>query len=331
MTIHHTHHKKAEKAGYTLTEIEGDMVQAFWPKRNLSVYGASSSDAMQQMQAAMALGDDYKVNATSGERLVTITRRDDGHTFGPVTPTEAHKAIVLDKNAEFVDPTPYTSTLSAHEQEATELASGLVADYENAGLLEKIERSEKGIALDGAIAYKEGTPAADCPFNSEDEEDDEYEKFVAWNEAWDEAADAATDEEAEKGGSVVSEKYRTKYAELGHPTHCGDWLAELLNNLCITKEGTDLARFEAICLLNGVDTSKYRRSGVGWQGRIRMTGRNLLSKKVYLAGGVLKSPVEGAEGIALEEFNAPAEWMATQRFKMPKADQSAPIPTPAAA
>lgn len=180
------------------------------------------------------------------------------------------------------------------------------------------------VPIDGAIAYAEGISAADCPYFSETDDDEEYANFERWNEEWDAAADAheAEEEGGSKGGSVVSEKYRARYAEMGHPTHCGDWLAELLNNLCLTKKDTDLDRFEAICAANGVDTSKYKRDGVGWQGRIRMTGRNLLAKRVYLAGGVIKTPVEGAEA----EYRAPAEWMATQRFKMPKADQAKPVP-----
>jgi len=180
--------------------------------------------------------------------------------------------------------------------------------------IKPIERSENGVALDGAIAYKEGTPAGDNPFSTETDSDEEYERAAAWDEAWDAAADEAGEEEGSKGGSVVGEKYRAKYAEAGHPTHCGDWLAELLNNLCLTKKDTDLGRFEAICAANGVDTSKYKRDGVGWQGRIRMTGRNLLAKKVYLADGVVLTPIEGAE----PQYKAPAEWMAMQRFKMPK-------------
>ena len=53
--------------------------------------------------------------------------------------------------------------------------------------------------------------------------------------------------------------------EAGHPTHCGDWLAETLNDICLNKEGVNLELFEGICGLNGVDTAKYKRSGVGWQ------------------------------------------------------------------
>jgi hypothetical protein len=177
----------------------------------------------------------------------------------------------------------------------------------------KVERSPKGVALDGAVAYKEGTPSGDNPYLAEDmgeEEGDAHQFAEEWDAAWDAAADENAESE-DKGGSVVSEKYRAKYAEAGHPTHCGDWLAETLNALCLTKAGTELDRFEAICAANGVDTSKYKRTGVGWQGRIRMTGRNLLAKAVFKAKGLLLTPIEGAE----PSYQAPQSWLDQQRFK----------------
>lgn len=340
MTIHHSQIKKAEKLGFTLEEIDDDTVRAFWPKRALQVFGTSGSDAMAQMQAAMVLIDDYHIKPTADTpRLVSVSRRDDGWVLKgcPMPPVAAHKVITLDGNPQFEDPSPFFSSLQQLEQAEMATTEEQIDDDSNHSDVDNdssaadgavssdatVERSDKGIALDGAVAYSEGTPAGDCPYSSETEDDEEYANFERWNEEWDAAADEATDDE--KGGSVVAQKYRAKYAELGHPTHCGDWLAELLNNLCLTKkEGTDLERFEAICQANGVDTSKYKRDGIGWQGRLRMTGRNLLAKRVYLAGGVVKTPVEGAE----PEYRAPADWMAAQRFKMPKADQDKPIPTP---
>lgn len=128
------------------------------------------------------------------------------------------------------------------------------------------------------------------------------------------------EEEAEKGGgSVVKEHYRVKYKEMGHANHCGDWLAELLVNLCTNKEGINIDLFVAIVEHNGVDLSKYKRDGHGWQGRLRMTGRNLLAKRVYLNGGILNMPEHINGG---EPYRAPQEWMAAQRFKMPKAEQA---------
>jgi hypothetical protein len=121
------------------------------------------------------------------------------------------------------------------------------------------------------------------------EEDDD---FARWNDEWDAAADDHEDKanKAPKVGSVVTNRYRAKYSESGHATHCGDDLAVLLNSLCTNKAGTNLEIFEAICQVNGVDLSKYNRTNKGWQGRLRMTGRNLLSKRVAENGGKLMLP-----------------------------------------
>lgn len=338
MPIHHSQIKKAEKAGYTLEERDGDMVRAFMPSKGLQVFGVSASDAMQQMQAATVLHDDYRVEAVNDSRLVYVTRRSDGHVLvgDSTTPFAAFQALKAG-TATFEDPTPYTNQLTAEEQAALamrEFIADIPSDATEQGALEhqtfievenvqealsqpaEILRSESGVALDGAIAFKEGTPAGDCPYSSEEREDDdgssdEYANFLRWNEEWDAAADEAQEHEDSKGGSVVGEKYRAKYAEMGHPTHCGDWLAETMNEICLNKKGTNLELFEAICAMNKVDTSKYKREGVGWQGRIRMTGRNLLAKRVYEADGVLILPETIRDGKAI----APAEWMAAQRFK----------------
>lgn len=125
--------------------------------------------------------------------------------------------------------------------------------------------------------------------------------------------EAETEEEdAEAGGSVVAPHYRAKYAEAGHPTHCGDWLAVTLNNLCLNEKGTNVEFFQAICEANGLNMDKYDRTSHGWQGRFRMTGRNLLGRAVFMAGGVLKVP-------NAEDMQAPAEWMDGKRYKAKKA------------
>lgn len=177
------------------------------------------------------------------------------------------------------------------------------------------------IPQSGAEAYAAGFTAADCPY------DEEHPEFDRWNEEWDEAADAAgnggepantesgTDEDEAEDRSVVKSEYRARYAEMGHPSHCGDELANLLNNLCLTKAGIDMPRFEAICMANGVDLSKYNRTTNGWQGRLRMTGRNMLAGKVFAAGGVVRTinaqgiPLEGAE----PEYKLSEEWMTSRR------------------
>lgn len=147
------------------------------------------------------------------------------------------------------------------------------------------------------------------------------------NEMDDEEIDALKPES--EGGGVVPIKYKQRYAANGDPTTCGDWLAQLLNHYCqvegeIVKESklvsqgpqgravthTNLDFVEAIAVANGVDTprmDKLGRESNGWQGRYRMTVRNMLTKRVCLQG-FLVIP----EGVAQthEEHAPPAEWLA---------------------
>lgn len=186
----------------------------------------------------------------------------------------------------------------------------------------------------GDAAYTAGFSAADCPF------EEGTEQFDVWNEEWDNAAEAFTASqpksaneesgvaisemggeagvEPDEGGdaepaekSVVKAEYRARYAEAGHPAHCGDELAVLINNLCLPEKGKfDVARFEVICKANEVDLSKYNRTTRGWQGRLRMTGRNVLAGRVFANGGVLKT---GGLEMAEPEYKLSAEWMASRR------------------
>lgn len=320
MTIHHMSVKRAEKIGVQLSEYD-DEVRAFWPQRGIEVFGNTVDEAMKQVQSAQALYNlGYRVKPwKKGARLCAVFAVEGGAVYDGKydTPFAIHQRVLKKQ--------PPVEPLDPEDQVEDEPTKPKKQDP-------NVERIN-GVPIDGGIAYKEGIPAGDCPYSSEgladqsgdDAEGDEYENFVRWNEEWDAAADAAEDEDGSKGGSVVKDKYRAKYAEMGHPTTCGDWLATILDNLCLTKKNTDLGRFTAICEANGVDMSKYDQSNPGWQGRYRMTGRNLLAKRVYLAGGVLLTPIEGAE----PQYRAPADWMAEQRFKMPKSEQSKPVPKPA--
>lgn len=204
----------------------------------------------------------------------------------------------------------------------------------------KMSKKQRETLENGRLAFQAGITADACPF------EDGTDEFEQWNADWDAAADEAQEanrdatqddfEEQEEGDgeepadkSVVKEEYRARYAEMGHPSHCGDELAILLNNLCLTKKGIDMPRFEHICEANGVDLSKYNRTSKGWQGRLRMTGRNLLAAKVFSNGGVLKTVIvhedvdgqpvaptwlEGAEA----EYKMSGEWMTSRR--KPKSD-----------
>lgn len=174
-----------------------------------------------------------------------------------------------------------------------------------------------GVPTNGGIAYREGVMAGDCPYMEEDPD------FNRWNNEWDEAADIHEEEMLKasrpKGpGSIITNRYRANYSENGHPTHCGDELAILLNDICSNKAGTNLELFEAICELNGVSLAKYNRTTKGWQGRLRMTGRNLLAKKLKDNGGRLILPEFMGEDKYLSK-----DWMiqAEQKFK-PKTEQT---------
>src|SRR5262245_58469616 len=105
-------------------------------------------------------------------------------------------------------------------------------------------RNDAGMALDGGVAFAEGVARDENPYTNET-------LNKRWAEQWDAAnAEANPPEEQEdkhqEGDgefkeddegtpvgekSVVKSRYRVKYAELGHPKHCGDWLAQVLNNL----------------------------------------------------------------------------------------------------
>lgn len=127
--------------------------------------------------------------------------------------------------------------------------------------------------------------------------------------------------EEERTGSVVPDAFKKRYAEAGHPGHCGDWLALQLNGLCQTMGGkktvTDLDRLEAIANANGVAPERFGKLGVatnGWQGRFRMTVRNMLAK-VVADKGFLFVP-EGCGVKTDEERKAPKDWCAKYATKV---------------
>lgn len=148
--------------------------------------------------------------------------------------------------------------------------------------------------------------------------------------------EAGIEEEDEDRGSVVPAEYKRRYAEAGHATHCGDWLAEVLNLFCrVTdaetgKEITDLDALETIANANDVSPARYGKLGIatnGWQGRWRMTVRNMLTPRVASKGFILIPDGVGDEGD--QEIEAPAEWRAAHEpkakpTKSPGGVQSAP-------
>jgi hypothetical protein len=82
----------------------------------------------------------------------------------------------------------------------------------------------------------------------------------------------------------------------------GDWLQRELQAETVGKDGKlDLATFIAILDANGVDYSRWKREGHGWEGRFRMSG-SLVLRGIVGKTGVLRTTsatlnvVEIAEG-----------------------------------
>jgi hypothetical protein len=325
-SIHHSTIKAAEKQGIVLS-VDGSIVRAFIPSKAVLAYGVSGKDAIKQVLAAVEIKEytegDIKFVPVEGsingqlEHSSGDLSKQTATPFGLLADLKGNK-IEWEGQSDDTMPTVTVEVVDNIEDTLSK-DTPFEEDPEPKPVVDDtpvVKRNEHGVPLDGAIAYREGITAADCPFSSEGEDDEEYQRFLDWNDEWDAAADSAEEDNTEGGGSVVKSKYRTKYKEEGHPNHCGDWLAELLNNYCVGEKHTDLITFENICSMNGVDTSKYKREGVGWQGRIRMTGRNLLAKKVYQNRKIIvPEPDRGGT----MEIEAPADWLSAQRFSKPEA------------
>jgi len=305
MTIHHAVLRRAEKMGVSISEDkETDTFDAHWVEKNVHAFGVGGfgKKAMDQMDAIKAiyekLGAEFRVkNSVTDPWQIKVYNHD--------------LTLTLDREGGL--PIDMLAILEAHGDKPWFTTT---------------------VPIDGAQAYKEGWTAGDNPFRLEDGEpsDEEEESGMAeeWDEAFDAAADAAQEEaDAEPSGSVVKPVYRMRYAEAGHPNHCGDWLADTLNNLILGKTHTDLDNFEALCNANGVSLAKYRREGNGWQGRLRMTGRNLLATAIYKAGGVLKlTPTLSALAGGETELHADVEWMTARapKGKAPPVDANNVVP-----
>ncbi len=124
--------------------------------------------------------------------------------------------------------------------------------------------------------------------------------LIAIQEAKDEAG--VTEEEDEpRASSVVPDKYKQAYRDAGHAGHCGDWLAVQMNALCKTGDTVDISKVEALAEANGVGYSKLNRTSRGWQGRFRMTVRNMLTRKVASRGALIV-PWDDTE------IKAPEDW-----------------------
>lgn len=125
------------------------------------------------------------------------------------------------------------------------------------------------------------------------------------------------DETAPRLGSVVAPLFKARYHERADSLYrkpkdipakalrrssC-DWLSmELQRRTLDERAHISIHAFEAILDANGVRHSHWKRSGTGWQGRIRMTGR-LALQRVVAENGYLSLP----DGSTIP---APKNWIA---------------------
>lgn len=122
--------------------------------------------------------------------------------------------------------------------------------------------------------------------------------------------DAEVAEDNAKRHSVVKTAYKQKYAERAAAAGLGkvaqrsawDWLAQTMAGEVLEGTKLNVAKLLALFDANGVDHSRWTNRSKGWEGRLRMTGRLALQKKVA-ESGILHT----ADG---EELVAPAEWVA---------------------
>lgn len=125
------------------------------------------------------------------------------------------------------------------------------------------------------------------------------------------------EEDHTSSGSVVADSYKKAYAEAGHPTHCGDWLAQFWFTNKPTKSVVDggkttvldVDEADRLFLQNGVDSSIGKWGATfhgnkapknGWEGRFAMSGLNILRKRVADAGQLLWNH---------EVIEPPADWV----------------------
>lgn len=301
MTIHPSTIAKAEKAGVNLYDAGSkeldkhwnrlammpriaDMILAHNPKHNLVAFGATAPAALEQVSALM------RIKGVDDSRVIVYDHDD-----------------------------PFMVAVFNHNRSKTAYRGFFIPTDALSAILELDQANKQWLGTkvpsDGGEAYRQGFTAGDNPFT---DEDGDSNLPAAWDEEWDAAADEEQNAEEDTGGSVVRNVYRQRYREAGHPNHCGDWLAGVLNNIIIIDGITNTQMFKSICEANGLNMDKYKQEGKGWEGRFRMTGRNLLARIVFTSG-VLVMPKTLVKHAGAKEFRAPQDWLDAQSFKAKKA------------
>lgn len=239
---------------------------------------------------------------------VTLTNDEDGVTAAIQTKAgERTFSIGVD------DAAPNTEWTEAAKDMWAKLVDALAFEAEHPGF--QIETEDGDFV---ARSTEDGDVVASDP--------DYEDLLVTLREMADEAEanDDGEDDEEKDSRSVVPPTYKRQYAERGHPAHCGDWLAVTLNGFCLGDEGTSIERMLQIAEANGIGAKAEgylaNRSN-GWQGRFRMSTRNVLAKVVATAG-VLHVPAEASDGKGDLEIEPPAAWIADH---LPKAKGKAAV------
>lgn len=207
----------------------------------------------------------------------------------------------------------------ATRAKATKLMVLLAAEYPKLQLLCDTEEDDNG---------KEKAIAFEVEFDGEDELIYTGEKVPSLADLLDTCAerdlDPSADEEEEEpkvSGSVVPEIYRARYkTQSTNGQSNGDWLAEWLVERTNGVNGFNADDFRAICEMNGLDLTRgwalLPTSGqLGWQGRYRMNGRQVMEKIVAKSGFIVDA--FGVAHAAPEAFmvilrDKHAKWLAKQ-------------------
>lgn len=132
-----------------------------------------------------------------------------------------------------------------------------------------------------------------------------------------EASDTEDDEDTSDRKVVVAKKYKDEYKARGNPKNCGDWLAQVLEDHCNTKDGFHADTFKALLVANnvpmvgkwaGLPTSGQK----GWVGRWRMNGRQKLERQIATEGKMFDE--QGSP------INVDQDWLMATLNKYPSLD-----------
>lgn len=227
----------------------------------------------------------------------------------------AKVGIILTEHDDYVDahyPKTNRHVTARGAKDALAALTTIVGfEAENVGL-RVLHDGDTYSVMAGEEALSEGEDLAETLAEALESLTDEQREALAQADADEQ------DEDDARSGSVVPDKYKLRYKENGTPNTCGDWLAITLKDLTTDKaDKLDPDAVEEIARLNDVDTSKLNRTSNGWQGRFRMTTRNMLVKVVAVAGHLNVPAGQGDKGS--DSCKAPKAWCLANAPKIKEA------------